>query len=100
EWQASRRAGAGQSRRADAIRRAEHQLERRNLRRRRHGLSGKTSDIAMVTSMAVVPTIASNGVHDRSVSTSVTPPILLKTQKPASFIQEPTSAPDEIAAAR
>ena len=63
------------------------------------GLASPKSLTSVVT-IDVMPTTANNGVHDRSVSTSVTPPILLKTQKPASFIHEPMSEPAEIAVPR
>ena len=49
--------------------------------------------------MLVMPTDASTGVHDLSVSTSDTPPIFENSQKPLSFIHVPTSDPLAMAVA-
>src|SRR2546429_6330428 len=61
--------------------------------------SGTSSASTMVVTMAVRPTIASTGVHDFRVSTSVTPPIFENSQNPLSFIHVPTSDPLAIAVA-
>ena len=62
--------------------------------------SGTTSARSTVVAKATTPTAASSGVHVLSVSTSLSPPILAKIQKPESFIHEPTSDPLAMAVAR
>jgi len=53
----------------------------------------------MVITMLVTPTAARTGVHDFTVSSSVTPPIFENSQNPLSFIHDPTSDPLAIAVA-
>ena len=63
-------------------------------------LSGSTPARITMRTNATVPTMASVGVHDLSVCTSVSPPIFAKIQNPESFIHDPTSEPAPIAATR
>lgn len=53
-----------------------------------------------VVTKPVMPVVANKIVHDLSVSPSVKPPILAKTQNPLSFIQAPTMAPLPMAVAK
>src|SRR2546430_6512416 len=61
--------------------------------------SGTSNASTTVVTILVRPTTASTGVQDLKVSSSVTPPIFENSQKPLSFIHDPTSDPLAIAVA-
>jgi hypothetical protein len=54
----------------------------------------------MVTPKLTVASTTNMMVHDFNASTSVSPLILAKIQKPLSFIHDPTSDPPPMAVAR